>query len=145
MLIGSHHAVSRAQREALEARKPGLVTALASAEHAAIEAAVAKVADAIGRGASSALALALPAGSPEVARTVLATAFALVAERMPRPGSLLVTGGETLYGLLQALGAASLLVTGELMPGVPHARIAGGRWDELTWSPNPAASARQTS
>jgi uncharacterized protein YgbK (DUF1537 family) len=132
MLIGSHHAVSRAQREALEARKPGLVTALASAEHAAIEAAVAKVADAIGRGASSALALALPAGSPEVARTVLATAFALVAERMPRPGSLLVTGGETLYGLLQALGATSLLATGELMPGVPHARIVGGRWQDLT-------------
>ena len=41
---------------------------------------------------------------------------------MPRPGCLVVTGGETLHGLLQALGASSLLVTGELMPGVPHSR-----------------------
>ena len=50
---------------------------------------------------------------------------------MPRPGSLFVTGGETLHGLLQALGAQSLLATGELLPGVPHARIVGGRWHDL--------------
>jgi uncharacterized protein YgbK (DUF1537 family) len=62
---------------------------------------------------------------------VLAKTFDLIALRMPRPGSLLVTGGETLFGLLQAVEAASLLATGELMPGVPHARIAGGRWHDL--------------
>ncbi|MGH6919077.1 MAG: four-carbon acid sugar kinase family protein [Geminicoccaceae bacterium] len=131
MLIGSHHAVSRTQQDALEAHRPGLVTPLASTERAAIEAAVATVADRIGRGASSALAVALPTGSAEAARTVLATTFALIAERVPRPGSLLVTGGETLHGLLQALGAASLLATGEVMPGVPHARITGGPWHDL--------------
>jgi uncharacterized protein YgbK (DUF1537 family) len=131
MLIGSQHAVSRAQRDEIEARRPGLVTALASTEQAAIEKAFADVADAIGRGASSALAVALPAGSPEAARTVLSATFALVAGKMPRPGSLFVTGGETLFGLLQALRATSLLATGELMPGVPHARIAGGRWHDL--------------
>jgi uncharacterized protein YgbK (DUF1537 family) len=132
MLIGSDHAVSRAQHEALEAHKPGLVMALRASEPAVIEAAVADVAAAIGRGASAALAVDLPTGSPEAASEVLAATSALIAERMPQPGSLLVTGGETLFGLLQALGAASLLATGELMPGVPHARIVGSRWHDLS-------------
>jgi D-threonate/D-erythronate kinase len=128
MLIGSDHPVSRAQRDAPEAP----LALLRSTDRANIADAVAVVADMIGRGSTSGLALALPKASPESAREILAATFALVAERMPRPGSLLVTGGETLYGLLQALGAASLLATGELMPGVPHARIVGGRWHDLT-------------
>jgi D-threonate/D-erythronate kinase len=132
MLIGSHHAVAGAQHEAIAAQNPGMRTPLRATGRAAIEAAVADVAAAIGRGASAALAVDLPENSPEAARQVLARTFALMAERMPRPGSLLVTGGETLYGLLQALGATSLLATGELMPGVPHARIAGGRWHDLS-------------
>jgi uncharacterized protein YgbK (DUF1537 family) len=126
MLIGSDHAVARAQHAAIEAHSPGLVTPLGATRRDVIEAAVADVAAAIGRGASAALAVALPTGSPEAASEVLAATSALIAERMPQPGSLLVTGGETLFGLLQALGAASLLATGELMPGVPHARIVGG-------------------
>jgi D-threonate/D-erythronate kinase len=129
MLIGSAHAVSRAQHEVLHGHSPGLVTPL---RLTTIEEAVADVAAAIGRGTSAALAVDLPAGSPEDAREVLATTFALIAERMPRPGCLLVTGGETLHGLLQALGARSLLATGEQMPGVPHAKIQGGRWHDLT-------------
>ena len=129
MLIGTAHAVTRAQHEALRAGGAGLVTSLRAA---AVEGAVADVAAAIGRGSSAVLAVDLPARSPGEARDVLAETFALVAERMPRPGSLLVTGGETLHGLLQALGATSLLATGELLPGVPHARIVGGRWHDLT-------------
>ena len=128
MLIGSDHPVSRAQRDAPEAP----LALLRSTDRANIADAVAGVAEMIGRGSTSGLALALPEASPETAREILATTFALIALRMPRPGSLLVTGGETLFGLLQALGATSLLATGELMPGVPHARIAGGRWHDLT-------------
>jgi uncharacterized protein YgbK (DUF1537 family) len=128
MLIGSDHPVSRAQRDAPEAP----LALLRSTDRANIADAVAGVAEMIGRGSTSGLALALPEASPETAREILATTFELIALRMPRPGSLLVTGGETLFGLLQALGATSLLATGELMPGVPHARIAGGRWHNLT-------------
>jgi D-threonate/D-erythronate kinase len=128
MLIGTAHAVTRAQHEALRAYGAGLVTQLRAA---AVEDAVADVAAAIGRGSSAVLAADLPAHSPGEARQVLAESFALLAERMPRPGSLFVTGGETLHGLLQALGSDSLLATGELLPGVPHARIVGGRWHDL--------------
>ena len=131
MVIGSDHAVSRAQRDALEGRRPGMLAPLRSTERADIADAVARVADMIGRGSTSGLALAPPKASPEAAREVLATAFELIAAQMPRPGSLFVTGGETLHGLLQALGATSLLATGELMPGVPHARLGGGRWHDL--------------
>jgi D-threonate/D-erythronate kinase len=132
MLIGSEHSVSRAQHEAVEGYRPGLVTRLRSTEHAAIETAVASVAAKIGRRASAALALALPTSSPEAARTVRASALALVAAKMPRPGSLFVTGGATLYSLLQALDATSLLATGELMPGVALSRIQGGPWHDLS-------------
>jgi D-threonate/D-erythronate kinase len=129
MLIGSDHPVSRAQRDALK----GPLALLRSTDRADIADAVAGVADMIGRGSTSGLALALPEASPETARAILATTFELVAAQMPRPGCLLVTGGgETLFGLLQALDATSLLATGELMPGVPHARVVGGRWHDLT-------------
>jgi D-threonate/D-erythronate kinase len=128
LLIGSHHPVSRAQHEALHGHRPGLVTRL---RPTAIERAVAEVAATIGQGGSAALAVDLPAGSAEEARRVMAESFALIAAQLPRPGCLFATGGETLFGLLQALAAASLLVTGELLPGVPHARIVGGRWHDL--------------
>jgi uncharacterized protein YgbK (DUF1537 family) len=131
LLIGSDHNVARAQRAALEAQSPDLVTPLHSTERPAIEAAVGAVAAKIGQGTSSALAVIPPTGSPGAARTVRATAIALVAGEMPRPGSLFVTGGATLYGLLQALGAGSLLATGELMPGVALSRIQGSRWHDL--------------
>jgi uncharacterized protein YgbK (DUF1537 family) len=130
LLIGSDHGVSRAQREAIEAHEPGLVTRLRSTGHAAIEAGVAGVAHRIGQRASSVLAVA-PTGSRGAARTLRSTAIALVAAEMPRPGSLFVTGGATLYALLQALGADSLLVTGELMPGVALSRIQGSGWHGL--------------
>jgi D-threonate/D-erythronate kinase len=127
MVIGSDHPVTRAQRDAIEAPL-GL---LRSADPSDIANAVARAADAIAAGATSGLALALQETSAETARNILTTTFDLIAERMPRPGSLFATGGETLFGLLQALGATSLLATGELLPGVPHARIGGGRWHDL--------------
>jgi uncharacterized protein YgbK (DUF1537 family) len=130
MLIGSGHPATRAQRAALEAGQPAMTLPLRS--HDAIETAVREAAAAIGRGAPATLAIALPDSSADTARTVLATTFGLVAALVPQPGSLFVTGGETLHGLLQALDATSLLVTGELMPGVPISRIAGGRWPDLT-------------
>jgi uncharacterized protein YgbK (DUF1537 family) len=131
LLIGSDHSVARAQREAIEANRPDLVTRLRSTGQAAIEAGVAAVADRIGLGASSVLAVALPTGSRAAARAVRSAAIALVAAKVPRPGSLFVTGGASLHALLQALGAASLLATGELMPGVALSRIQGSRWHDL--------------
>jgi uncharacterized protein YgbK (DUF1537 family) len=131
ILIGSQHSVSRAQHEAIEAHRPGMVTGLASTERGTLETAIAKVAEAIAWNTSSVLAMDLPAGAADAARQVLDATFELITTRMSRPGCLFVTGGETLFGLLRALDATSLLATGELMPGVPLSRIAGGRWHDL--------------
>jgi uncharacterized protein YgbK (DUF1537 family) len=72
--------------------------------------------------------LDLPPGSPRAsARAGLASLVADVA-RQPAPGSVLVTGGETLMALCLAMGASALQVSGELVPGVALSRFVGGRW-----------------
>ncbi len=55
--------------------------------------------------------------------------FGRLVARVPRPGTLLVSGGETLRSLCQALGTHRLDVVGQLIPGVPVSRIVGGVWD----------------
>jgi D-threonate/D-erythronate kinase len=45
------------------------------------------------------------------------------------PGTLIVSGGETLKGLCISLGTQSLLVAGEVAPGLPRSVMRGGRWD----------------
>jgi uncharacterized protein YgbK (DUF1537 family) len=47
----------------------------------------------------------------------------------PRPGTLFVTGGETLRSLCDALGVTHLDVDGEIEPGVPTSILRGGAWD----------------
>jgi D-threonate/D-erythronate kinase len=46
----------------------------------------------------------------------------------PPPGTLVVSGGETLRGLAQTLQVASIAVIGQLEPGIPVARLVGGPW-----------------
>jgi D-threonate/D-erythronate kinase len=50
-------------------------------------------------------------------------------QRTERPGTLFVTGGETLRDLCDALGVSHLEVDGELEPGVPTSILRGGAWD----------------
>jgi uncharacterized protein YgbK (DUF1537 family) len=56
-------------------------------------------------------------------------AFGELTEALDRPGTLFVTGGETLRGVCQHLRADALIVDGEIEPGVPKSVIAGGLWD----------------
>ncbi len=50
---------------------------------------------------------------------------------LPRPGSVLVSGGETLHRLCRAAGATSLSVVGDLYPGVPVSRFRDGAWKNV--------------
>lgn len=59
------------------------------------------------------------------------TAFALLLAKIPRPASLVVTGGATLQSVARSLGAMALRIEGELVPGVPVSRLVSGRWDGL--------------
>jgi uncharacterized protein YgbK (DUF1537 family) len=51
--------------------------------------------------------------------------------RLPRPGTLLAAGGETLRALCRGLGAQSLQAAGLVAPGVPRSVMQGGAWDSL--------------
>ena len=66
----------------------------------------------------------------EAARRI-ETALTELTRRLPRPGTLLAAGGETLRALCRGLGARSLEATGLVGPGVPRSLVRGGAWDGL--------------
>ena len=57
--------------------------------------------------------------------------FTDLAHRLPRPGTLLAAGGETLRALCRGLGARSLQTAGLVAPGVPRSVMQGGAWDGI--------------
>lgn len=61
----------------------------------------------------------------------IAHAFAECVAQMPAPGTLFVSGGETLRALLMPLGARALRVEAEHLPGMPLSHLVGGRWNGL--------------
>jgi len=72
----------------------------------------------------------LPSGIDRLqARERINRTFSALVQRVGRPGTLFVTGGETLRDLSDALGATRLEVDGEIAPGVPTSLLRGGAWD----------------
>jgi uncharacterized protein YgbK (DUF1537 family) len=51
--------------------------------------------------------------------------------RLPRPQTLVVSGGETLRAVCGILGADHLAVDGQIAPGIPSSRIRAGAWDDV--------------
>ncbi|BDG70443.1 four-carbon acid sugar kinase family protein [Roseomonas fluvialis] len=64
----------------------------------------------------------------EAARRIAATLAGLT-RRLPRPGTLVAAGGETLRAICDALGAGGLDAVGIVQPGVPRSVMRGGAWD----------------
>jgi D-threonate/D-erythronate kinase len=72
----------------------------------------------------------LPPGTDRrEARRRIGETFSLLLRRVQQPGTLFVTGGETLRDVCDALGVTHLEVDGELEPGVPTSLMHGGSWD----------------
>ncbi len=67
-------------------------------------------------------------GRPEASRRIV-RGIAELTRRLAQPRCLLVSGGETLRALCLSLGTVHLAVMGQVVPGVPVSRMAGGRWD----------------
>jgi D-threonate/D-erythronate kinase len=63
------------------------------------------------------------------ARQQIRATFTATLRNIERPGTLFVTGGETLRDVCIDLGASHLEVDGELEPGVPTSILRGGSWD----------------
>jgi uncharacterized protein YgbK (DUF1537 family) len=95
-------------------------------------AAAARIARLMAGAGAAMISLDLPAnlGRPAAAAAIAAT-YAALLPQLPRPGTLIIAGGETLRGVCTALGAEAILATGLVMQGVPRARLQGGRWDGL--------------
>ena len=59
----------------------------------------------------------------------IAAEMARLIAQLPKPGTLIAAGGETLRSLCLSLGASSLEVQGRIVPGLPSSVLRGGRWD----------------
>ena len=133
LVIGSHHPVTLAQIALLAAHAPAEATLTIRLDDVDPAAAVEGLAGALARQRRAALVFALPDGTgADVAGPLFDRVMALAIERMAPPGSLIVTGGATLFRLVRALDARTLLVSGELMPGIAVSRLEGGRWPGAT-------------
>jgi uncharacterized protein YgbK (DUF1537 family) len=131
-VIGSHHPVTLAQLEQLAAHAQGAMIAIRP-DTGDCAAAVEALAAALAARGRAALVFALPDGTgAEIAGPLFDRAMGLAIRRIERPGCLVVTGGATLFRLVRALGAQSLLVQGELMAGIAVSRLEGGLWPGAT-------------
>ena len=127
MIAGTGHPTTLAQIAHLRDAEPTLCAEVDASGRGAGE-----VADALGRGASRLVRVAVAAGATraQAAAEVLRALDALVG-RCPRPGALLVTGGATLLAAVERLGARAIALDGLFAPGVPVGRLVGGAWDGL--------------
>jgi uncharacterized protein YgbK (DUF1537 family) len=66
----------------------------------------------------------------EACRRIDATVRQLLPQ-LCRPATLVVSGGETVKSICNALGAISLDVDGQLEPGIPTSRMRDGSWHGL--------------
>jgi uncharacterized protein YgbK (DUF1537 family) len=128
MVIGSHHPITLKQVRTLTDRMPGIVLRVRPEDGRSPV--IDDLARILGERGRSALVLEVPDGTgAKIAAPFFDRILAAATERMTPARSLLVTGGATLRRLMNVLGARSLLVRGELSPGVPRSLIRGGRWD----------------
>ena len=121
-LFGTDHPVTRAQVEACGA-------AAFQISHGGVDEAARVAARLEGEGVAL-VSLALPEGTPrpEAARRI-ADEFARLLSALPAPGTLVVSGGETLRALSLSLGAERLDLQGAFETGIPCSILRGGRFD----------------
>jgi uncharacterized protein YgbK (DUF1537 family) len=75
------------------------------------------------------VALVSPDLPAEMSRDAAARRIRETLGSLAPPGTLMVAGGETLKHLCTSLGTQSLLVTGQIAPGLPRSLMQGGVWD----------------
>lgn len=121
-LFGSDHAMTARQ---LAACGDGAISIAAGDDAAAAR--LTRLMEATG---VALVSVALPDGvSRAEAARLIAAAMAGLTQRLPRPGTLIAAGGETLRAICNALGARGLDAVGIVQPGVPRSVLRDGAWD----------------
>jgi len=128
LVSASHHPVARRQWARLLAQHPQAIVAR-EGQPGALQAALA----AMQRPHELALLDLSPTAplAAEAAASLLADQLRAVAQHAPRPGVLVVVGGDTLRGLCRATAARGLCASAAARTGWGQARWIGGPWDGL--------------
>jgi D-threonate/D-erythronate kinase len=130
LVSASQHPVVRGQWQRLAAAEPSAVYS-GRGEGLALDAALTAMQQPTFDLALLDLSPAQPL-STEQAAALLAQQIDAIAQRAPRPGTLLVIGGDTLRALCRATGAYALVARAGLREGWGCARLVGGVWDGIT-------------
>jgi uncharacterized protein YgbK (DUF1537 family) len=116
-------------------RLPGPLLVVAGSAHPATRAQLERLRARLGGEPAAAAAIAIEAAPPPgadpapAAQTVAGALAARVRERVVgrgRPGTLLLTGGDTAAAVCRALGATTVRLTGELEPGLAAGVLQDG-------------------
>lgn len=122
-LIGSHHPVMQEQIDHAAAPDPRRHIRLSGAP-SDIDAVLERLA----RGLSCLVTVTFE-GARAAAAAVIAERLSQLLVHCPPPGTLFVSGGETLRDVAQATGADSLAVEGAREPGLAVSHLRGGRFE----------------
>jgi len=126
-LVGTDHPVTAAQMAQFAHRFPGGHVVIDRDLPSVLE----HVADRMQRSLPSLISVAAN-GSRAAAARRIDEALAACLEALAPPGTLLVTGGETLRSACHHLRADLLDVRHEIEPGLPVSQLRGGRFDGVT-------------
>ena len=126
LVSASHHPVVRRQWEVLRATERGAIMVTQGRE-APLRAAF----RAMGRSFDVAMFDLSPSRplEPRDAAALLERQAGAIAHQAPRPGALVVVGGDTLRALCVAAGVRTLLAQASPLPGWGRAQLVGGHWD----------------
>jgi len=142
-VVGTDHAVTAGQVEALRERDPAAVICWQDGDEPADIAR--KLNARLDRTGVTVLKPGIaPCGRQEAARRIAAMLTPLMG-LLHRPGALFCSGGETLRVVCDALGAEALFCEGLVADGVPLSQIRTERWPMLpVMSKSGAFGSRQT-
>lgn len=132
VVIGTNHPVSQRQVETLAAMLPNSVHTLeADLDRREVRQ---FLDNRLRSGKVGAIAANLGAIDHKSARRELTSFFRDLLPRLPISDLVVVTGGESLFLVLDAVGAQSAIVDGEVMPGIARGRVVGGAWDGVVFA-----------
>lgn len=127
LLVGTVHPLTLAQISDLEMTDPGSICHIAPDGNDTD-----KISARSAAGKSCLVTVQVPPETTGLeAAKVIDEAFRQLLWRIPRPARLMVTGGATLQSVATCLETQALRIEGQCAPGVPVARLLGGKWHGL--------------